>query len=533
MVLGWGSMRRVRVGLVALILSGAGCAMIGPDFHRPTAPVAKQWLESNQTEVDSSHPEYRNWWRVFHDLTLTRLVDSAYQQNLSLRSAGLRVLEARAQLGIAIGGFYPHQQVVSSSLNYNHLPVALPYNLSNPTYWGTSFGAQAAWELDLWGKLRRNIESADLNYLASVANYDAVLVSLTGDIATTYVQVRVLQAQMQIARANLAKQREALQIASARFHWGTATELDVDQAENVLGVTEATIPELNIQLEHARDMLSVLLGVPPAPLEELLGGPGKIPIAPARAAVGIPADLLTRRPDVQKAELDAAAQCAKIGVAKSDLLPALSLTGTVGTVATNIGSAGLGNVFNGNSLFYTVGPAVQWNLLNYGRITNNVRLQDATFEQALVDYQNTVLKAQQEVEDGLTMFVESRKQAAALKTSVAAAQRALKISLIQYTEGTVDFTTVLNAEQNLYQAQNNLAATMGNIPLGVIAAYRALGGGWQIREDQNFVPPATRAEMAARTNWGTLLSPVDLLKPKAAGLPSTNDTGPLVRPPEW
>ena len=506
--------------------------MIGPDFKKPAAQVAEQWLEADQRSVDATRQEYQDWWAVFDDPALTRLVETAYAQNLTLLAAGVRVLQARAELGVALGELYPQQQQVSASVTRNRIPLSVPYKIVSPEYWQTVFGAQAAWEIDLWGKLRRGIESADQAYLASVAAYDDVLVTLTGDVATTYVQIRVIQTQLDIAEENVLRQRAALEIARARFAGGVVTKRDVYQAENVLGATEATIPQLNIALSTAKDELRVLLGMPPGPLGDLLAGSSDIPVAPERAAVGIPADLLRRRPDVRKAELDAAAQCAQIGFTKANLLPAFSLIGNVGTLATDIGRARLTDVFTSRTLSYAVGPAVQWNILNYGQLTNDVRVQDAKFQEALVNYQNTVLKAQQEVEDGIAKFVQSRDEVVFLTTSVHAALGALRIGLLEYKEGTADFTVVLIAEENLYQAQNNLAVARGNVPLGLIAAYRALGGGWQLREGRDFVPDATRAEMARRTNWGTHLTP-DLLRPDAPGLPSPEDRGPLVRPPEW
>ena len=469
---------------------------------------------------------------MFNDPRLTRLIQLAYQQNLTLRTAGVRVLEARARLGIAIGEFYPQQQQLGASLTYNRIPISLPYNFITNTYWADQFGAQAAWELDIWGKLRRAIESADGGFLASVASYDDVLVTLVGDVATAYVQIRTTERQIAIARDNITRQRTALKIARAKFQYGTATERDVYQAENVLGATEATIPQLNIQLAQAKNALSVLLGMPPGPLDDLLAGPSDIPTAPEQVIVGIPADLLRRRPDVRRAELQAAAQSAQIGVAKADLFPTFSLVGNVGTLATDIGTSSLSNVFTRGSLHYSVGPAIQWNVLNYGQITNNVRVQDAKFQELLIDYQNTVLKAQQEVEDGIATFINSRDQAEFLQQSVGAAEGALRIALLQYREGILDFTTVLTAEQNLYQAQNNLVLATGSIALGLITTYRALGGGWQIREGRDFVPPETQREMSERTNWGTLLTP-DLLRPDAPGLPSPEDRAPPVRLPEW
>jgi NodT family efflux transporter outer membrane factor (OMF) lipoprotein len=346
------------------------------------------------------------------------------------------------------------------------------------------------------------------------------------------VQIRTAERQIAIAGDNIERQRTALKIARAKFQYGTATRRDVYQAENVLGATEATIPQLNVQLAQAKNALSVLLGTPPRPLDKLLAWPSDIPNAPERAIVGIPADLLRRRPDVRRAELQAAAQSAQIGVAKADLFPAFSLVGNVGTLATDIGPNSLGDVFTRGSLHYSAGPAIQWNVLNYGQITNNVRVQDAKFQELLLDYQNTVLKAQQEVEDGIATFINSREQAEFLRQSVAAAEGALRIALLQYREGILDFTTVLTAEQNLYQAQNNLVLATGSIALGLITTYRALGGGWQIREGSDFIPVETQREMSERTNWGTLLTP-DLLRPDAPGLPSPDQRGPAVRPPEW
>jgi NodT family efflux transporter outer membrane factor (OMF) lipoprotein len=522
--------RRLGIIVAGALLAG-GC-MLGPDFKRPPAPVAPKWTEAGTSPaVDVQREDYRDWWSVFHDPVLTHLVEVAYRQNLTLRAAGVRVLEARAQLGVAIGELYPQQQGVSASVAYNRLPISLPYNLISNTYWSDIFLAQAGWEIDVWGKFRRAIESADDAFLASVADYDDVLVSTTGDVANDYVHIRTAQKQIAIAEENVERQKQALKIAQAKFEGGTATKRDVYQAENVLGATEAVIPQLDIQVEESKDALNVLLGLPPGQIDELLTGEHEIPTAPPSVSVGIPADLLRRRPDVRSAELQAAAQCAQIGFAKADLFPIFTLTGNVGTLGSNT-TRGLDSIFTAASLYYAVGPNVQWNILNYGQITNNVRVQDAKFQELLIGYQNSVLKAQQEVEDGIAVFLNSREAVVYLKESVKAANGALRIALIQYREGTADFTTVLTAEENLYTAQNSLAEAEGTVPLGLIAAYRALGGGWQIREGHDFVPAATRHEMEERTNWGRLLTP-DLLQPKAPGLPSPKDQGPLIRPPEF
>ncbi len=506
--------------------------MIGPDFHRPATSVATEWREAGDPLVDTKRQDYRDWWTLFNDPVLTNLIYVARAQNLDELTAGIRVLEARAQLGIAIGELYPQQQQGTASLSYNRIPGSNAFSLIQNTYAGDSFGAQAAWELDMWGRLRRAVQSADAAFLASVADYDDVLVTLTADVASTYVQIRTIQTQIEIAHLNVERQRQALEIALARFHGGVATGSDPDLAENVLGATEAAVPALEIQLEQAKDALCVLIGKPPGAVDRILAGSSEIPTAPDHVAVGIPADLLRRRPDVRKAELTAAAQCAQIGFAKADLLPTLSLTGNVGTVSTNIGNSNLSEVFTPSSLLFSAGPSLVWNILNYGQITNNVRVQDARFQEYIVSYQNSVLKAQQEVDSGLTSFLKSRFEVKFLTQSAAAAADALTIAVLQYREGTADFTVVLIAEQNLYQAQNDLAIAQGAVPLGLIATYRAMGGGWQLREGHDFVSADTAREMSDRTNWGTLLTP-SLLHPQVPDVPSPADERSVVRPPEW
>jgi NodT family efflux transporter outer membrane factor (OMF) lipoprotein len=525
-----------RALAAVLLVDLAGCA-VGPDFAPPVAPVADHWLEWRNKSLQTGPEEYRDWWRVFHDPILDRLIDIAYSQNLTLLSAGTKVLQARAELGVAIGEFFPQKQQAVGAVTYNLLSQANP--AANPTtgivnFWADAIGVKAAWELDFWGKFRRGVESADSAYLASIASYDDVLVTLLGDVATTYVGIRTLEKQIAIARDNIVKQQGILAIARDRYKGGAATMLDVYQAENVLGATQATVPQLTIQLQKGLNALRVQLGIAPEPLGFLLAkGTGQIPVAPRKVVVGVPADLLRRRPDIRTAELRAAAQSAQIGVADADLYPAISITGSFGGIANNVGGHNLLQVFQPIGRSFSVGPAFQWNLLNYGQITNNVRLQDATLQQYLVDYQNTVLKAQQEVENGISTFLLSRAQADYLHRSVVAAVGALHIATLEYQQGTRDFTTVLTAEQNLYQAQNNLVVATGNISTGLVSVFRALGGGWQIRDGNGFVNAATSEEMRHRTNWGELLPPAGEPPPPAPGLPGPEDRGPTVRAPEW
>ncbi len=533
----------VRLVLVAILLLQCSGCLVGPDFSEPSAPVANKWLESNDPSVVSAPLDTAgrrtdwDWWTVFHDPVLDRLIRVAYEQNLSLVSAGTRVLQARAELGVAIGEFYPQLQQGKGSIIYDRPshadPTANPLAGVLPNFWRDVLGLTVNWELDFWGKFRRGIESADAAYLASIAGYDQALVTLLGDVATTYIGIRTLETQIKIGQENVVKQKKALAIAEAKFHGGTATKLDVYQAENVLGATEATIPQLTIQLKQGLNALRVLLGMAPEPLDSLLGRSARIPVPPRDVVVGIPADLVRRRPDIRAAELAAAAQSAQVGIAEADLYPAFSLFGTFGTVASNINGNKLSQVFQGKGITFGFGPSFQWNILNYGQITNTVRVQDAKLQGLLVDYQNAVLKAQKEVEDGLASFLQGREQVEFLRKSVAAADAALGLAILQWNLGTRDFTTVLTAEQNLYTAQNNLAMAEGGVSTGLASVYRALGGGWQIRAENEFVPAATPEEMRRRTNWGELLPPPGTPQPPAPGLPTPADVNSNPRPPQW
>jgi NodT family efflux transporter outer membrane factor (OMF) lipoprotein len=527
------------LGLI-LPLCCAGC-LVGPDFSSPSAPVAEKWLESHNPSIDTRNQEDRDWWAVFHDPVLNRLIETAYNQNLTLVDAGTRVLQARAELGVAIGEFYPQVQQGRGSVTYirpSHSDTTQFPGSVTRNFWRDSLALTVNWELDFWGKFRRAIESADAAYLASIANYDYVLVTLLGNVATTYIGIRTLQTQIDIARDNVVKQKKALAIARARYEGGTATKLDVYQAENVLGQTESTIPQLTSQLNQGFNALAVLLGMPPQPMEPLLRGSSGIPVPPKTVAVGIPADLVRRRPDIRAAELAAMSQSAQIGIAESNLYPAFSLTGTFGTAAANIPQSRLvqnklKRVFEGRGITFAFGPAFTWNIFNYGQITNQVRVEDAALQTLLVDYQNAVLTAQQQVENGLTSFLQGREQVDYLRESVAAANAALGLAILQYNLGTRDFTTVLTAEQNLYTAQNDLAMAEGSVSTGLASVYQALGGGWQIRADNEFVPAATAEEMRNRTNWGELLPPPGTPQPPAPALPTPADVSPNPRPPEW
>jgi NodT family efflux transporter outer membrane factor (OMF) lipoprotein len=522
--------------VISIFLGLSGCVKVGPDFVRPDSSVSSDWLEAGDKRISNQAADYRSWWRAFNDPVLDRLIDTAYRQNLSLRIAGVRVLEARAQLGVSIGSLYPQTQRAFGSYYFERVSEAGLFSgsFANPKYQQAEVGLTAAWEMDFWGKFRRGIQSADASWVATVADYDNALVSLTADVANSYVTIRTLEKRIEVARQNIETQIENLKIAQVRFDVGTTTQRDLEQAKTLLNDTKATVPPLQSQLRQAKNALSVLVGLPPDDLKELLAGTSDIPAPPPQIAVGIPADLIRRRPDIRSAEYQAAAQSAQIGVAKADLFPALTLNGTFGFLSTNIRGVKMSDIFRWDSREYTAGPSFSWNILNYGRITGNVRVQDARFQQLLMTYQNTVLQAQQEVEDAMAGYLRSEERAWFLAESAAAAGRSLELARAQYREGVADFTVVLVAQQALLTEQDNLASTVGSIASNMVAIYRALGGGWQIREGKDLVPDDVKEAMAKRTNWGRLLDPAVYIPAEAdSGIPESRENKFLIRSPDW
>src|ERR1700730_9709654 len=315
--------------LLPVLLPFAGC-MVGPNYQRPKVSVSPSFGETGDPRLSAESTNYRDWWKAFNDPARDRLIARAYRDNLTLQQAGVRVLQARAQLGIAVGEIFPQTQQAIGSVQYNRTSdraatAAFFKGGGSIEYWQSTIGAQASWELDFWGRIRRGIQSADASLLATLADYDNTLVTLTADVANTYIALRTAEERIRIARENIEIQQQTLQIVEARFKYGTVTSAARQRARTVLLNTQATLPTLETQRRQARDALAVLLGMAPNDLGDLLDGPSAIPVSPPQVIVCIPSGLLRRRPDIRSAELQAIAQSAQIGVAKADLLPAFSL----------------------------------------------------------------------------------------------------------------------------------------------------------------------------------------------------------------
>lgn len=476
--------------------------MVGPNYHAPPVATPAQWREITTPQIQGTPADRDEWWTVFGDPVLNHLVHLAYAQNLTLRNAGIRVVEARAQLGISVGQFFPQLQEVTGGYAHGVTSAHSPASAGRFYYDDWKVGGDAAWELDVWGRFRRGIESDNASLYASVMDYDDALTTLVSDVATAYVSLRSNDEQLALARSNVAIQQNSLKIASARFRAGGVSELDVAQATSVLANTEALIPQLELARRQAENRLCTLMGMPVRDLNEILGPSGVIPGAPTEVAVGIPADLLRRRPDIRAAEARAAAQCAQIGIATSDLLPHFSLTGSIGYESTHFN-----NLLNSSSLVGAGGPGVRWDILNYGRIINNVRVQDARFEELIAIYQQTVLAAGEEADNSIATFIKSQEAVNFLSQSVTATQRAFDLSLSQYRAGGTSFLNVLTASTTLVQEQVQLVQSHAAVADGLIALERALGGGWSLRRGKEFVDRDTAYRMQQRDNWGDILGP--------------------------
>jgi NodT family efflux transporter outer membrane factor (OMF) lipoprotein len=480
----------VLVGPLSVIILNCGCTAlqepewlrngfkVGPNYSQPSAPVAPEWIESRDPRIQAAPPRDGNWWNAFQDPILNSLICAAYRENPSLRAIGTRVLQARAQRGISIGNLFPQSQNISGLYDY-----------------GSAFGPPAhidltsfnlSWEIDFWGKYRRQVETANANLDASVDNYDDALVTLLADVATNYVQYRVTQQRIKIARENLRTQEKLVSLVEQQRKVGTATLLDVQQIVTLTEQTRSTIPALQITLGQANDRLCILVGIPPHDLESELGsGPelGTLPKPGVPMSVGasIPADLLSRRPDVRSAERQVAAQSAQIGVAKAGFYPSISVGTMLGT--TDIGFSPL-LATHGFLAFVT--PEFSWNILNYGRIANNVRLQESKTDELVATYQYKVLSAAQEVQTALRGFLRSQEQSDSLGRSAAAAYSAAEIEEKLFLDIKADVNRLFTLENALLQAQDQLAVARGNIALNLIGVYRALGGGWELRTQEGY-----------------------------------------------
>jgi NodT family efflux transporter outer membrane factor (OMF) lipoprotein len=471
--------------------------MLGPDYEEPTPPLETEWLAYEDPMLDSASPVVTDWWKkAFNDPVLDTLVQTSLEENLTRRSAGLRVLQAREQLAIAIGNQYPQQQDVSGSAG-----TGRQSDRTDELY---DLGFDVSWEADVWGRFRRQIESASVGLDAALASYDGITISLIADVARTYLLIRTTQRRLDVARYNVGLQRENVAITTAKFEGGATSALDVEQAQTLLYNTIGTVSGLESDLQQFINSLAVLLGRPPGDLGPLLGEKKPLPTVAPEVAVGMPQDLIRRRPDIRVAERQLAAQSAQVGFAITELYPHFGLSGSIGTTANTQANEDYDDLFSDDTFRYNLTAGFRWDVLNYGRLRSNVRLQDAFFQQLLEDYRQTVLGAQADVENSIVAYLRSQEQLIATRSAAEAAERAANISQIQYQDGLTNFNTVITTLVSLASQQDLLAATEGTVATNLVDVYRAIGGGWEVRPSSDpldLIPEETRDEIQDRTGY--------------------------------
>jgi NodT family efflux transporter outer membrane factor (OMF) lipoprotein len=472
---------KIILSSMGIISLAAGCA-VGPDYHAPQLTAPAHWSES-LAGGETNSPEAADWWKSFHDPELDSLLARAARSNLDLRAAGARVREARAQYGGSSADLWP---TVDGSGSYarNHQSKHLPVLGSIPLPAGVPFennvyqaGFDASWEIDVFGGKRRAVEAAGAQWSASEFNRRDVLITLLGDVANNYVELRGDQQRLAIAKQNIEAQEKSLAITRSRFGKGLGRELDVQQATTVLATTRSDVPTMESSIQTTMHRLEVLLGEQPGSLAAELSMASPILARPPLVPVGLPSELMLRRPDIRRAERLLAAATAGIGVAKSDLFPKFFLTGAAG-----FESVSASDWFTAGSQMWSVGPTMQWRIFDAGRIRANIRVQNARQQAALAAYEKTVLTAFEEVENGLVLYAKEQVRRRSLEEAVSSSQRSLEVAKKLYVNGLADFLQVLDAERSLYQAQDALTQSDRAISADLISLNKALGGGWQTLE---------------------------------------------------
>ena len=461
-----------------------GC-QVGPDYVRPEYEVPDQWHEQAVQGLEDGSAVLQTWWAVFDDSVLEGLIQRSRTENLDLQIAYARVMESRALLGVASGEYWPNVDGVGfysrDRVSENGL-VAPPSGDVDQTNLH-SIGVDASWEIDVFGRISRSVESAQASMQASIENYRDVLVSLYAEVAQSYIGLRSFQARIQYAEANAALQRETLELTQNRREAGLVPQLDVEQAKLVLASTESVIPQLRQFEAEAIHRLSVLLGLPPSALYEELSTVSDIPGVPEQIAAGLPAELLRQRPDIRRSERVLAAQTADVGVATAGLYPVFSLSGTFALEAQN-----LNDVDEWGSRTWGFGPAMRWNLFDGDRIRNSIKVQEAQVEEALAGYEQTILLALEDVENAMVSFQREKERLEDLYDSVIAAQKSVELVRELYENGLTDFQNVLDMQRALTAQQDLMASSEGAVAVNLVRIYTALGGGWSVesvdKEDQ-------------------------------------------------
>ena len=469
----YGILHKYALAVVLCFLALAGCT-VGPNYKPPQTCVPDVWTGPTEAagaeQKAAAAKDIVQWWMTFGDPILTSLVERAVKSNLDLKQAESRILQARAARGIVTAGLWPSVQATGSFTRSRSAAATASTGTQRNLY---QAGLDAAWELDIFGGVRRDVEAANADVLAAVEDRRNVLVTLTAEVALNYVDLRGFQQQIVIAQNNLKSQKHSAELTRQRFQGGFVGALDVANADAQVATTASQIPLLESSARQAVYNMSVLLGLEPAALLEELSPTSLIPVAPPTVPVGVPSDLLRRRPDIRRAEAQIHAATARIGVATADLFPKVSLSGTGGLQGSQSNA-----LTNWNNRFWSFGPSASWQVFDAGRIGSNIELQKALEEQSFITYQQTVLTALQDVENALIASSKEQEHCDRLIEAVTASRKAVDLATRLYTEGQTDFLNVLAAQRTLYTSEDALVQSNRTVSTNLVALYKALGGGW-------------------------------------------------------
>jgi outer membrane protein TolC len=507
---------------IVTILLFSGCTPLGPDFKALDKPTIPKELKRGSGDEKI----LKRWWRVFGDNSLNKLIEIAYQENLDVKSAGLRIVQARAILGISEGYLYPQQQTLSGS--------AVSTKNGKNEFASANIGFDVGWEMDFWGKYARGVESSEADLYRAVASYQDILVSILSEVARNYIDYRTAQERIAYAKRNIAIQKRICRLTEVQFNAGNVSELDMQQALSQLHNTKAILPLIEIEKSRSLNAMALLLATNRESIERIvdrgnrkLKDPIKrymsknsrnilqikqssrdilnvdiIPKAKFNPYYKIDANLITRRPDIKVAEYIVRSNSANIGSTIAELYPSFVLFGNI-SISPN---SALGSWSSGtDALGVNIGPSFSWNILQYGRIKNKIRAKDAIFEESIVNYNKQVLLAINEISNAIVSYKYSKEQQLENSRAVEATIRAFNISVVQYNDGLVGYERLLTTVETLTRTQDQYAQIKGNLSKSVILLYKALGGGWQISKGKSYISKELAEKMKGRIDWGRYL----------------------------
>lgn len=511
-----------------LVMALAGCD-VGPEYRPPRVVVLPEYgrrhvemAATTRSSATTNEPPVVAWWETFHDEKLNVLVRRAMEDNLDLQRAALRIRQARAERAALFGGLFP---TINADGSYTHARQSengvtsafagggaaaggaptggggggggssAPGANGSPAVPGADIsefnlyqvGLDASWEIDLFGKVRRGVEAANAQVQAAVEDRRDVLVSLLGEVAVNYVELRAAQRRLDIAKTNVAAQSKTRELVYSRYKQGLTNKLDVDRADAEVASVQAQIPSLETRVGQAIHQLSVLVGERPTELVAELNTTAPLPPTPDTVPIGLPSDLLFRRPDLRRAERQLASATAQIGVAEAQLYPSISLTGSIGYQSLEPGT-----LLDYHSRFYSFGPSVTIPIFQGGKLRAQVKVQEARTQEAVLQFKQAVLNALKDVENALIAYAKNQQRVEYLARAVRGNEQALNVAVDQYKQGITDFLTVLDAQRQLLTSQDNLAQAASDVDTSLVSLYKALGGGWQVSPEEPAIEAAAR-----------------------------------------